>query len=64
MMSHDDDAERGVWLGEQDWIALCEKVGLRCPFCCDVPEVEDAEFFLEEDCCPYCDAVSRRMTRD
>jgi len=66
MMGHDDDAGRGVWLAEQDWIAICEKAGLRlrCPFCCDFPEVEDAEFFLEEDCCPHCFAVFKRMMRD
>lgn len=63
MTVHGDDSVHGVWIDEQTWANLCEKAGLRCPFCGDSPEVEDAEFFLEENCCPYCDAVFTRMVR-
>lgn len=63
-MCHDDDEDRGVWLDAQDWIALCEKAGLRCPICCDIPEVEDAAFFLEEGWCPHCYGAFKRMMRD
>lgn len=64
MIGDDDNVVRGIWLDEQDWVELCEKAELRCPFCCDVPEVENAQFFLEEGCCPYCSAVFDRMMRD
>jgi hypothetical protein len=64
MPGPDDDALRGFWIDEQTWGELCEKAGLRCPFCGDSPEVEDAEFFLEEGCCVHCAALFTRMMRE
>jgi len=64
MASPDEEVVHGIWVGEQAWGEICEKAGLRCPFCGDPPEVEDAEFFLEEGCCAYCAAVFTRMVRE
>ena len=64
MASPDEEIVRGIWVGERAWSEICEKAGLRCRLCCDPPEVEDAEFFLEEGCCPDCAARFKKMMRD
>lgn len=59
-----DDGVHCIWIDAQTWGEICEKAGLRCPFCGDPPEVEDAEFFLEEGCCAHCAEVFARMVRE
>ena len=36
----------------------------RCYFCGEPILVEDLQFFLDEDACPHCTAVFRRMMAD
>jgi len=57
----DVDDVRGIWLDPALWESICERARFCCPFCGDPPEVEDAEFFVEEGCCRHCDSVWSRF---
>jgi len=47
--------DRGIWIDEAKWSALCERGKLLCPMCGNHPGVEDAEFFADEGCCRECE---------
>ena len=56
--------DRGIWINETTWAFLCEKGKFRCEICSDHPDVEDADFFAEHNCCREHEAKWKRLREE